>query len=213
MQSVFSTLREALRPGDAPRYERQNYSSLASAPPKQQIPLRQHEQESQQQLRDDYDPNENKSQAFPEAHRDATGHKTVLDSIMPGNQGLSGKPGYRSDSNPAPTSSSNGSGILGALDSTRRRRSSATSSREEAGSTSGNWGFRRLSVGSSGGEEGGNYTYDTFSGTRSSNTSARPRAPVADSNIMDRGAVQTETLRDTVDKLPGAVTRESQLGC
>ncbi|KXJ96303.1 hypothetical protein Micbo1qcDRAFT_199131 [Microdochium bolleyi] len=223
MQSVFSTLREALRPGDARRLDnnKQQDSSLPAGQPKQRIPLRpvDQSQHDQQQLRDDPNPgdtgSDNRPRAFPEAHRDATGHTSVLESIMPGRQGLSGRPAWDpvNDPNPPPPSERRGSGILGALDSIRsRRRSSATSSREEVG---GFTGFRRSSVGSGSGD--GNYTYDTFSGTRSSEfASARHRASSAGSNDLapfgGSGGGQPEAMRAAANTLPGSVAGESQVG-
>ncbi|KAH7039840.1 uncharacterized protein B0I36DRAFT_309479, partial [Microdochium trichocladiopsis] len=260
MNSVLSTLREALRPGDAPRHPKQTkdttttISSSSSSPspstssaptaprrasasaaadterkdafnsavqqPHQRRDSRLAEQAIEDDDGDDHHNHDRESRprAFPEAYRDATGHKSVMESIMPGNQGLSGKPAWDpSVSSSPPKQERRGSGVIrGALEAMTRRRSSSASE-----SSQGRSNEKRDGRGG-GGEGGANYTYDPLTGTRTrrestgggfGRESARPRTAVTDSNSNnnDLKSSSKETARGSMDKLPASVARESQV--
>jgi len=231
MSAVFSTLREALRPGDAPRQPRQpgtdhSDTTSSSSPPGTTASSNREDTFSSALLAEKQHGSNGSSvssnqsdqggkahrREFLESHRDATGHASVMDSIMPGNQGLPAE----ESSNPRSGStletgeaSSRGSGsILGVVGGWMKGQKSTASAdddhrvRAEAG------------LGDPDRQNEENYTFGQHAEKTEAvrdKESAQPRAIKMDDNIVILSSQPCETTKQKMDELPVSLARESQV--
>lgn len=228
MSAVFSTLREALRPGDAPRQPSTNPSETASSSsslPRTAASSTNEDTfssgllvENKQHGPSGSSASSNEgNQAYKggslESHRDATGHASVMDSIMPGNQGLPAEEpsNARPESTPETRETGNqGSGsILGALKGWTKGQSSTAPAGDDEEARA------EPSLGDSDRQNEENHTLGQHAGGNTEvagdRESAQPRAVKMDNNIVILSSQQGETTKQKMDELPGSVTRESQV--
>lgn len=228
MSAVFSTLREALRPGDARHQPSTNLSettSSSSSLPHTAASSTNEDTFSSGLLAENKQHGPNGSSvssnegdqahkgAFLDSHRDATGHASVMDSIMPGNQGLPVEEpsNARSESTPKTRETENqGSGsILGALKGWTKGQSSTAPAGDDEKARA------EPSLGDLDTQNEENYTLGKHAGESTEvardRESAQPRTVKMDNNIVILSSQQGETTRQKMDELPGSVARESQV--